>query len=79
MTAQNLDFSPSTEAMEKSVDMTDQPTLSDTPQEKRDMDIAAHDEPEYATGFRLSMIMTTLFLATLLAALDIVSFSPWFI
>lgn len=75
MTAQNLDLSTSTEAMKKSVNTTDQPTLSGTPQEKKDVDTGAHDQPEYATGFRLSMVMTTLFLATLLAALDIVSFS----
>lgn len=75
MTAQNLDLSTSTEAMDKSVNTTDQPTLSGTPQEKKNVDMAAHDEPEYATGFRLSMIMTTLFLA----ALDIVSFFTWFV
>lgn len=59
--------------MEKSVDTSDQTTLSGTPQEKQVVDTLAHDEPDYATGFRLSMILTTLFLATLLAALDIVS------
>ena len=76
MTAQNLDFSTSSEAMEKSVDATDQPTTPGTPPEKQDVDTPAQEEPDYATGFRLSMIMTTLFLATLLAALDIVSLSP---
>lgn len=76
MTVQNLDFTTSTEATEKSVDTADQPTPSGTPQEKQGADTAANDEPKYATGFRLSMIMSTIFLATLLAALDIVSLPP---
>lgn len=40
-------------------------------QEKQDEPTAP--EPEYATGFRLAAIMGTIFLSTLLAALDIVS------
>lgn len=33
----------------------------------------AGNEPEYETGWRLAAVMTTIFLTTLLAALDIVS------
>ena len=36
----------------------------------------ATGQPEYATGFRLAIIMSTVFLSTLLAALDIVSPFP---
>jgi hypothetical protein len=49
----------------------------DSLQEKQDGIATEHagEEPVYLTGFRLSMVMTTIFLVTLLAALDIVS--PW--
>jgi hypothetical protein len=43
-------------------------------QEKHELhDDGAAPEPEYAEGFRLAAIMGTIFLSTLLAALDIVS------
>lgn len=50
-------------------------SLSDNLQEKKDGIALEHegDEPQYMTGFRLSAVMCTLFLTTLLAALDIVS------
>jgi hypothetical protein len=44
---------------------------SDTVSQKKQDNVV----PEYATGFRLSAIMGTIFLGTLLAALDIVSLS----
>jgi len=44
----------------------------ETVQEKQDGSDAA-PEPEYAEGFRLAAVMGTIFLSTLLAALDIVS------
>ncbi|MCJ1399410.1 hypothetical protein MMC11_002612 [Xylographa trunciseda] len=52
---------------------TDSSMASTGVQEKHDNDLAkqAGDEPEYATGWRLTAIMCTIFLTTLLAALDI--------
>lgn len=47
-------------------------TPDKTVQEKQDGSDAA-PEPEYAEGFRLAAVMGTIFLSTLLAALDIVS------
>jgi hypothetical protein len=46
-------------------------TPDTTVQEKHDG--GADPEPEYAEGFRLAAVMGTIFLSTLLAALDIVS------
>lgn len=44
--------------------------------EKQDGVEATDTEPEYLTGFKLSLVMCTIYLSTLLAALDIVSISP---
>lgn len=48
-------------------------SVSPSLHEKQDI-VAPGEEPEYATGGRLIAIMSTIFLTTLLAALDIVGF-----
>jgi hypothetical protein len=83
MSAQSPDFetSKTTMAAEAEEGHTTDSTsngeqfASDSLQEKQDGVAAEHagDDPEYATGWRLAAIMCTIFLTTLLAALDIVS------